>query len=310
MAGNYNFSDLADMHLIYGEVGYNSRAAARLYQERFPNRRVPHRSVFSNVNRRLREFGNLRPINVDRGRPAAVNAVVRDEQILEMVAADPTLSVREIAHRIHVPATTVWTTISKERLHPYHINRVPALLPEDLPRRREFCEWLLQRNNEDLQFTFNLCFSDGANFSRNGVLNLRNLHYWSVDNPHVTRISNQQQRFSLNVWAGIFQNSLVGPFFIPNPLTGDAYLNFLQNELENFLDELPLQQRFSMWYMQDGAPPHAHRAVVEYLNNRFPQRWIGRRGPFPWPARSMDFRFLFLGSCEVNCLCYRCSGCE
>jgi hypothetical protein len=119
----------------------------------------------------------------------------------------------------------------------------------------------------------------------------------------VSPISNQQQRFSLNVWAGIFQNSLVGPFFIPNPLTGDAYLNFLQNELENFLDELPLQQRFSMWYMQD-------RAVVEYLNNRFPQRWIGRRGPFPWPARSMDFRFLFLGSCEVNCLCYRCSGCE
>jgi DNA-binding Lrp family transcriptional regulator len=44
---------------------------------------------------------------VDRGRPAAVNAVVRDEQILEMVAADPTLSVREIARRIHVPATTV-----------------------------------------------------------------------------------------------------------------------------------------------------------------------------------------------------------
>jgi hypothetical protein len=85
------------------------------------------------------------------------------------------------------------------------------------------------------------------------VLNLRNLHYWSVDNPHVTRISNQQQRFSLNVWAGIFQNSLVGLFFIPNPLTEDAYLNFLQNELEHFLDELPLQQRFSMWYMQDGA---------------------------------------------------------
>jgi hypothetical protein len=87
----------------------------------------------------------------------------------------------------------------------------------------------------------------------------------SVDNSHVTRISNQQQRFSLNVWAGIFQNSLVGPFFIPNPLTGD----FLRNELEHFLDELPLQQRFSMWYMQDGAPPHAHRAVVEFLITDF-----------------------------------------
>jgi hypothetical protein len=144
-------------------------------------------------------------------------------------------------------------------------------LPEDLPRRREFCEWRLQRNNEDPQLTFNLCFSDEANFSWNGVLNLSNLYYWSVDNPHVTRISNEQLRFALNVWSGIFQNSLVGPFFIPCTLTGDAYLNFLQNELENFLDELPLQQRFSMWCMQDGAPPHAHRC-----------------GPFPSPARSMD----------------------
>jgi hypothetical protein len=44
------------------------------------------------------------------------------------------------------------------------------------------------------------------------------LRGWSVDNPHVTRISNQQQRFLLNVWAGIFQNSLVGLLFIPNPL--------------------------------------------------------------------------------------------
>ncbi|CAH1371509.1 unnamed protein product, partial [Tenebrio molitor] len=262
MAGNYNFSDLADMHLIYGEVGYNSRAAARLYQERFPNRRVPHRSVFSNVNRRLREFGNLRPINVDRGRPAAVNAVVRDEQILEMVAADPTLSVREIARRIHVPATTVWTTISKEHLHPYHINRVPALLPEDLPRRREFCEWLLQRNNEDLQFTFNLCFSDGANFSRNGVLNLRNLHYWSVDNPHVTRISNQQQRFSLN---------------------------FLRDELFVFMEHAPLNIRQNMILQQDGAPPHNARIVTNHLNTAYPGRWIGNRsGGVRWPARSPD----------------------
>jgi hypothetical protein len=161
-------------------------------------------------------------------------------------------------------------------------------LPKDLPRRREFSEWLLQRNNEDPQLTFNLCFSDEANFSWNGVLNLSNLCYWSVDNPHVTRISNQQLRFALNVWSGIFQNSLVGTFFIPYTLTGDAYLNFLQNELENFLDELPLQQRFSMWCMQDGAPPHAHRAVVEYLNNTLPQRLIGRCGPFPSPARSMD----------------------
>jgi hypothetical protein len=87
----------------------------------------------------------------------------------------------------------------------------------------------------------------------------------------------------LNVWAGIFQNSLVGPFFIPNRRPGgDAYyLNFLQTDLENVLDELSLQQRFIMRYMQDGAPPYAHGPVVEYLNNKFPERWVAKRDPFP-----------------------------
>jgi hypothetical protein len=109
------------------------------------------------------------------------------------------------------------------------------------------------------------------------VLNLRNLHYWSV-----TSIANQQHRLSLNVWAGIFQNSLIGPFFIPNRRPGgDAYyLNFLQTDLENVLDELSLQQRSIMRYMRRGASL-CTRPVVEYLNNKFPERWVAKRGPFP-----------------------------
>ncbi|CAH1379732.1 unnamed protein product, partial [Tenebrio molitor] len=31
----------------------NSRAAVRLYQERFPNRRVSHRGVFSNISAKM-----------------------------------------------------------------------------------------------------------------------------------------------------------------------------------------------------------------------------------------------------------------
>ncbi|RZC36948.1 hypothetical protein BDFB_012751, partial [Asbolus verrucosus] len=34
------------MHLIYDEVGCNSRAAVRLHHERFSNRHAPHRGVF------------------------------------------------------------------------------------------------------------------------------------------------------------------------------------------------------------------------------------------------------------------------
>ena len=40
--------------------------------------------------------------------------------------------------------------------------------------------------------------------------------------------------------------------------------------------------------MQDGAPPHFALTVREWLDNHFPGRWLGRRGPLEWPARSPD----------------------
>ena len=35
--------------------------------------------------------------------------------------------------------------------------------------------------------------------------------------------------------------------------------------------------------MQDGAPPHFSCFVTDVLNERFPDAWIGRGGPIPWP---------------------------
>ncbi|KAJ4442536.1 hypothetical protein ANN_04123 [Periplaneta americana] len=38
----------------------------------------------------------------------------------------------------------------------------------------------------------------------------------------------------------------------------------------------------------DGASPHFDRRVRNRLNATFPDRWIGRGGPVPWPPRSPD----------------------
>ncbi|EZA56517.1 hypothetical protein X777_03552 [Ooceraea biroi] len=53
-----------------------------------------------------------------------------------------------------------------------------------------------------------------------------------------------------------------------------------------------------MWYMHDGAPSHFSRATRELLNTTYPDRWIGRGGLIPWPARSPDMNpldFFFWG---------------
>ncbi|KAJ8939870.1 hypothetical protein NQ318_010421, partial [Aromia moschata] len=44
----------------------------------------------------------------------------------------------------------------------------------------------------------------------------------------------------------------------------------------------------TLWFQQDGAPPHYARSVREYLDVIFPQRLLGRRGPIEGPAISPD----------------------
>ena len=43
-----------------------------------------------------------------------------------------------------------------------------------------------------------------------------------------------------------------------------------------------------MIFQQDGAPAHYALQVRHWLDNCMPERWIGRRGPYDWPARSPD----------------------
>ena len=68
-------------------------------------------------------------------------------------------------------------------------------------------------------------------------------------------------------------------------LTGDRYLQFLRDVLENMLDDVPLNVVRDLYYQQDGAPAHN----AQYLNEMFPNQWIGSNGPIAWPARSPDF---------------------
>ena len=45
-----------------------------------------------------------------------------------------------------------------------------------------------------------------------------------------------------------------------------------------------------VWHLPDpnGAPPHWGLVVREFLDQTFPNRWIGRDGPIAWPPRSPD----------------------
>ena len=82
----------------------------------------------------------------------------------------------------------------------------------------------------------------------------------------------------MNVWCGVLGNKLIGPFVFDDNLTGNTYEAFLWNQLPSLLEDIPLIMS-QMYFQHDGAPPHYTRHMREYLNEFFPNCWLGRGGP-------------------------------
>ena len=80
-------------------------------------------------------------------------------------------------------------------------------------------------------------------------------------------------------------NQIIGPFiFAEFTITANIYLDMLKHYVVPQLEEFQPRAVFQ----QDGAPPHWGLIVRDFLNETFPNRWIGRNGPTPWTPRSPD----------------------
>jgi len=145
---------------------------------------------------------------------------------------------------------------------------------------------LLYENNQNI--ISNILWTDESSFNNNGIVNRHNSHYWNNNNPNWTRENNAQVRWSTNVWCGIINNQLVGPYFYDGTLNGQRYLDFLLNNLPELMENIPLETRANMWFQQDGAPAHNANIVKIFLNEKFKSKWMGTQGPLKWPPRSPD----------------------
>lgn len=207
---------------------------------------------------------------------------------------NPHKSSRQVAAEQSVSKSSVLKYLHKNKWHPYKVHLVQELIEDDLDRRLEFCEIMMDRCNANPQFLSKMVFSDEATFCLSGSVNRQNFRYWAPENPHWSMESHTQFPQKVNVWAGIVGTAIVGPFFIEGTLNSEKYLDLLQNYIIPSVsalypnDENPNIPADSIWFQQDGAPPHYSRTVREYLHNIFPNRWIGRRGFIEWPARSPD----------------------
>ena len=276
---------------IYFQCFENAAIASRQYAMQYPQRSHFSRKVFSRLARRLRETGNVQPIQV----PRRIRRTRIEENIINVLAYvqyDPTLSTRNISNDLGLPRTIVHEILQENKMHPYHIVLHQALKDTDYDNRLNHCHWVLNMIRENPNFLSLILWTDEATFSSAGGVNLHNMHYWSEQNPHWMRQVEHQNRWSLNVWCGIVEGKILGPHFFDQTLNGERFLEFLNVFLPPLLEDVSLETRRNMWFQLDGCPAHYNRNVREHLDEQYPNRIIGRGSLFPWPARSPDLTCL------------------
>lgn len=218
----YSKEEKVDMLSVYFEVGKSATHAEQLYIDRFPQRNHPSRRTFDNIVKQFRQTGNL-----SRKKPIRNKTVTNEANEIAVLAAvtlNPSMSSREIERQSAINRTSILRILKRHKFHPYHLSRVQELTENDFHQRLEFCDWALSQTNN---FFENVMFTDEATFTKDGSINSRNMHYWSVENPHWFRQIDHQHRWSVNVWIGILGNRIIGPHFIEGALTGAKYAHFL-----------------------------------------------------------------------------------
>nr|CAH7713789.1 unnamed protein product [Callosobruchus chinensis] len=139
----------------------NAHAGRRIHHERYPQHAVPAIRTFIRIHARLPQTGSFKRSTVVIGRSAIVRTVQMEEAVLKEIERNPETSTRKIAHELIVTHVTVWLILRHQQLYPYHMQRVQALIPRDLPLRVDFCNWLrnkILRNPNQVLFTDEACF--------------------------------------------------------------------------------------------------------------------------------------------------------
>lgn len=286
MPPTLSLQEKIEIILISGDNYKSNRETAAIFNERHPNKTV-HNSTVSRLVNKFKETGSVEnQYKVSHEKP-----VTGDEGSLDVCLAiteTPQVAVSQISEITSIEERSVRRILKRNKFHPYKPKFVQVIKDRDYDARFDFCAWFQGMIEEDFNFSKNVLFSDEATFTSNGTVSSQNCRWWATENPNFVIQSKDQYTFKVNVWCGIFNLRIVGPFFFRNNLNSERYLEFLQTDLSDFLDNLSLAERINLYFQQDGASIHSTNEVRRWLDQEFGNQWIGRFSENPWPARSPD----------------------
>lgn len=282
---NLNLAERIQIIRLVGDNVRSMRQAAEEFNRRHPDREPIHHTTVCRINATFNRTGNVVEKQTSRQR----ENVDTDGEILQHFRENPKTSLRQASRDLHVSVSKIRTCLKKNKVLPFKPKIMQTLERGDEERRMEFCLFCQGEYLTDENFLGNILFTDEATFTTNGVVSSQNSRHWTTENPHWAINSKRQYSQKINVWAGIFNNRIVGPAFFEQTLNGERFLDFLNTYLWDFMEELNMDERRNIIFQLDGAPIHYAAAVRGWLNDTFPERWIGRNSPLiHWPPRSPD----------------------
>lgn len=275
----------------------NSIAAVlNAFSARFPERRRPTRRTIGKLLQKFQARGTVTNQNAGfSGRARAARTPANIELVRQTLGENPELSCRRNGLEI---SRSTFNRITRLDLyyHPYRMVIRHQIEDFDFHRRRIFCQWFLDRYQEE-NFVQKIVIGDEATFSMNGRVNTHNIVRYSpkghcpdfhYDVPHT--------REKLTVWAALCGNgSVLGPHFFDGNVNGDTYLNMIEalvipemNDIFNFNLFAANRYEQEVWWFQDGAPCHRHRLVTNRLTELFGNQIVSLNHAVEWPPRSPD----------------------
>lgn len=275
---------------LYYENGNNANLTVRLFNREYTAYRGLHRSTVSRVVKKFEECGTVEnQLKKHCGRKITVTGPGTVNQLRRKLKQNPSASIRRLRAETGLSVTSIQRVL-KRKLHlkPYRPARVQALNVLDPNKRLAWAEAFLKATDLDWTYPNYIVWTDEAIFHLNGHVNRHNAVTWARNNPHALIEVNTQKKAGVMVWMGLLKDSIIGPYFINGSLTGEVYLNMLENEVWPSILSLVGDEEDLITFQQDGASSHYYKNVREWLDITFEDRWMGRAGPIPWPARSPD----------------------
>lgn len=278
MSGKLSLEERIQVILLYAKFE-SSDQVQREWRKQIGTQ-PPSKPTILDLVAKFKETGSVN----DRertGRPRTAVTVEAVESVTEQLLETSNLSIRKGAAALGMKQSSYYNAVKESGFRPFRPSKVQELSEDDFDRRAQFCETLLGRFSKEPGMIDKILWSDESQFTLNGVINRHNSCYWAYSNPHeIFQVGTSKQ--GLMVWCGMTSGGLIGPYFFDGSVTGESYLEMLQTYV------WPKVRQRRLYFQQDGAPSHYSLVVREWLDQKFPDHWIGRRGPIEWPARSPD----------------------